>query len=148
MGKATNCVPLSRFLPRSSIVWNATCLLSVQMAHKSESLIDVVVKLGGLLQRPDLTDDERQRYFADFVKLTRKCLMASEFIEQQKLQVALDLVRPTPGYGVVAAFGLMGMVVLARRWRVLFPLYAFLWSQVAVYTGIFVLGRFRLVSAA
>ena len=60
------------------------------MAHKSESLIDVVVKLGGLLQRPDLTEDERQRYLNDFVKLTKKCLMASEFFEQQKLQAALD----------------------------------------------------------
>ena len=66
------------------------------MAHKSESLIDVVVKLGGLLQRPDLTDDERQRYLADFVKLTRKCLMASEFIEKQKSQVAVDLVSEVP----------------------------------------------------
>ncbi len=62
------------------------------MALKSESLIDVVVKLGGLLQRPDLTEDERQRYLTDFVKLTQKCLMASEFFEQQKLQAALDLV--------------------------------------------------------
>ncbi len=66
------------------------------MAHKSESLINVVVKLGGLLQRPDLTDDERQRYLADFVKLTKKCLMTSELIEQQKLQVALDLVSEVP----------------------------------------------------
>ena len=71
-------------------------LIECAMAHKSESLIDVVVKLGGLLQRPDLTDDERQRYFADFVKLTKKCLMASEFIEQQKLQAALDLVSEVP----------------------------------------------------
>ncbi len=70
-------------------------LIDCAMAHKSESLIDVVVKLGGLLQRPDLTDDERQRYLADFVKLTKKCLMASEFIEQQKLQVALDLISET-----------------------------------------------------
>ena len=77
---------------RSFIFWNATCLLSVQMAHKIESLFDVVVKLGGLLQRPDLTEDERQRYLTDFVKLTQKCLMASEFFEQQKLQAALDLV--------------------------------------------------------
>jgi hypothetical protein len=60
------------------------------MAHKSESLIDVVVKLGGLLQRPDLTEDERQRYLNDFVKLTKKCLMVSEFFEQRKLQAALD----------------------------------------------------------
>ncbi len=65
------------------------------MAHKSESLIDVVVKLGGLLQRPDLTEDERQRYLNDFVKLTKKCLKASEFFEQQKLQVALDLISET-----------------------------------------------------
>ena len=71
-------------------------LIDCAMAHKSESLIDVVVKLGGLLQRPDLTDDERQRYLADFVKLTKKCLMASEFIEQQKLQVALDLFSEVP----------------------------------------------------
>ncbi len=71
-------------------------LIECAMAHESESLIDVVVKLGGLLQRPDLTDDERQRYFADFVKLTKKCLMASEFIEQQKLQAALDLVSEVP----------------------------------------------------
>ena len=71
-------------------------LIECAMAHQSESLINVVVKLGGLLQRPDLTNDERQRYLADFVKLIRKCLMASEFIEQQRLQVALDLVREVP----------------------------------------------------
>ncbi len=71
-------------------------LIECAMAHKSESLIDVVVKLGGLLQRPDLTNDERQRYLADFVKLSKKCLMASDLFEQQKLQVALDLVSEVP----------------------------------------------------
>ena len=89
----SRALPASEWIfTRSSIFWNATCLLSVQMAHSIESLFDVVVKLGGLLQRPDLTEDERQRYLTDFVKLTQKCLMASELFEQQKLQAALDLV--------------------------------------------------------
>ena len=66
-------------------------LIECGMSLKSESLADVVVKLGGLLQRPDLTDAERERYLADLVKLTRKCLMASDHTEEERLQAALDL---------------------------------------------------------
>ena len=41
---------------------------------RTESLVDVVTRLGGLLKRPDLTDYERQRYETDLFKLTTKCL--------------------------------------------------------------------------
>ncbi len=66
------------------------------MAQKSESLIDVVLSLGYLLERPDLTDYERQRYQADFLQLTQKCLTASEFTDERELQVALNAVHRSP----------------------------------------------------
>ncbi len=59
------------------------------MSHKRKSLFNVVIRLGHLLERPDLTDYERQRYHSDFVKLTRKCLTASDFSNERELQIAL-----------------------------------------------------------
>lgn len=66
------------------------------MPQKSESLIDVVQRLGSLLERPDLTDYELQRYQADFLKLTQKCLTASEFTDERELRIALDVVHKSP----------------------------------------------------
>ncbi len=63
------------------------------MSNKRKSLIDVVIRLGCLLKRPDLTDYERQRYQVDFLKLTSKCLPASEFSNEQELQMALASVH-------------------------------------------------------
>ncbi len=66
------------------------------MAQKSDSLINVVLSLGYLLQRSDLTDYERQRYQADFLKLTQKCLTASGFTDERELQIALNGVHKSP----------------------------------------------------
>jgi hypothetical protein len=63
------------------------------MAQTSESLIDVVLRLGCLLERPDLTNYERQRYQADFLKLTQKCLTASD---GREWQIALNAVHRSP----------------------------------------------------
>ena len=66
------------------------------MSNKRKSLFDVVIRLGHLLERPDLTDYERQRYQADFLKLSRKCLTASDFSNERELQIALDSVHQAP----------------------------------------------------
>jgi len=63
---------------------------------RTESLVDVVTRLGGLLKRPDLTDYERQRYETDFLKLTTKCLTTSGFTREQDLQILLDIVHQPP----------------------------------------------------
>ena len=63
---------------------------------RTESLVDVVTRLGGLLKRPDLTDYERQRYETDFLKLTTKCLTTSGFTREQDLQILLDMVHQPP----------------------------------------------------
>ena len=63
------------------------------MSNKRKSLLDVVIRLGHLLERPDLTDYERQRYHSDFVKLTRQSLTASDFSNEQELQIALASVH-------------------------------------------------------
>jgi len=66
------------------------------MMLRTESLVDVVTRLGGLLKRPDLTDYERQRYETDLLKLTTKCLTTSGFTREQDLQILLDLVHRSP----------------------------------------------------
>ncbi len=63
------------------------------MSHKRKSLLDVVIRLGHLLERPDLTDYERQEYHSDFVYFTRKCMTASDFSNEQDLQIALASVN-------------------------------------------------------
>ena len=66
------------------------------MLLRTESLVDVVTRLGGLLKRPDLTAYERQRYETDLLKLTTKCLTTSGFTREQDLQILLDLVHRSP----------------------------------------------------
>ena len=66
------------------------------MMLRTESLVDVVTRLGGLLKRPDLTDYERQRYETDLLKLTTKCLTTSGFTREQDLQTLLDMVHRSP----------------------------------------------------
>ena len=66
------------------------------MLLRTESLVDVVTRLGGLLKRPDLTDYERQRYQTDLLKLTTKCLTASGFTREKDLQILLDMVYDSP----------------------------------------------------
>ena len=66
------------------------------MLLRTESLVDVVTRLGGLLKRPDLTDYERQRYQIDLLKLTTKCLTTSGFTREQDLQILLDMVHNSP----------------------------------------------------
>ena len=66
------------------------------MMLRTESLVDVVTRLGGLLKRPDLTDYERQRYETDLLKLTTKCLTTSGFTREQDLQILLDMVHRSP----------------------------------------------------
>jgi len=66
------------------------------MMLRTESLVDVVTRLGGLLKRPDLTDYERQRYETDLLKLTTKCLTTSGFTREQDLQILLDMVHQSP----------------------------------------------------
>ena len=63
------------------------------MMLRTESLVDVVTRLGGLLKRPDLTEYERQRYETDLLKLTTKCLTTSGFTREQDLQILLDMVH-------------------------------------------------------
>ena len=63
---------------------------------RTESLVDVVTRLGGLLKRPDLTDYERQRYETDLLKLTTKCLTTSGFTREQDLQILMDMVHKSP----------------------------------------------------
>ena len=66
------------------------------MMLRTESLVDVVTRLGGLLKRPDLTEYERQRYQTDLLKLTTKCLTTSGFTREQDLQILLDMVHKSP----------------------------------------------------
>jgi hypothetical protein len=66
------------------------------MLLRTESLVDVVTRLGGLLKRPDLTDYERQRYQTDLLKLTTKCLTTSGVTREQDLQILLDMVHNSP----------------------------------------------------
>ncbi len=66
------------------------------MLLRTESLVDVVARLGGLLKRPDLTDYERQRYKTDLLKLTAKYLTTSGFTREQDLQILLDMVHNSP----------------------------------------------------
>ncbi len=63
------------------------------MSNKRKSLVEVVIRLGHLLERPELTDYERQRYHSDFVYFTRNCLTASDFSNEQELQIALASVH-------------------------------------------------------
>ena len=70
------------------------------MMLRTESLVDVVTRLGGLLKRPDLTDYERQRYETDLLKLTTKCLTTSGFTREQDLQILLDMVHKSPKAGI------------------------------------------------
>ena len=63
---------------------------------RTESLVDVVTRLGGLLKRPDLTEYERQRYQTDLLKLTTKYLTTSGFTREQDLQILLDMVHKSP----------------------------------------------------
>ena len=60
------------------------------MSRNRNSLIEVVTRLGRLLERPDLTDYERQRYQDEFEKLSGKCLTASDFSNQRELQIGVD----------------------------------------------------------
>ncbi len=66
------------------------------MLLRTESLVDVVTRLGGLLKRPDLTDYERHRYETDLLKLTTKCLTTTGFARAQDLQILLDMVHKSP----------------------------------------------------
>ena len=66
------------------------------MMLRTESLVDVVTRLGGLLKRPDLTEYERQRYQTDLLKLTTKYLTTSGFTREQDLQILLDMVHKSP----------------------------------------------------
>ncbi len=66
------------------------------MSNKRNTLIDVVTRLCRLLERPDLTDYERQRYQDDFLKLSRKCLTASDFSNERELQIGLDSAHKAP----------------------------------------------------
>jgi hypothetical protein len=66
------------------------------MMLRTESLVDVVTRLGGLLKRRDLTDYERQRYETDLLKLTTKCLTMSGLTRGQDVQILLDMVHQSP----------------------------------------------------
>ncbi len=66
------------------------------MLLRTDSLVDVVTRLGGLLKRPDLTDYERQRYQTDLLKLTTRCLTTSGFTREQDLQILLEMVHNSP----------------------------------------------------
>ncbi len=55
-----------------------------------KSLLEAILRLGHLLERPDLTDYERKKYQDDILQLTSKCLPASEFSKEQELKIALD----------------------------------------------------------
>ncbi len=66
------------------------------MLPRTESLVDVVTRLDGLLKRPDLTDYERQRYQTDLLKLTTKCLTMSGLTREQDVQILLDMVHKSP----------------------------------------------------
>ena len=66
------------------------------MLLRTDSLVDVVTRLGGLLKRPDLTDYERHGYQTDLLKLTTKCLTISGFTREQDLQILLDMVHQSP----------------------------------------------------
>lgn len=55
---------------------------------------------------------------------------------------------PTPGFGVVAAFGVLGMLLALRSWRRALPLFLLFWTQALIFTLFFVLGRFRFPGTA
>ena len=55
-----------------------------------KSLLEAILRLGHLLERPDLTDHERQKCQAQFLELTGKFLTASDFSNEQELKIALD----------------------------------------------------------
>lgn len=52
---------------------------------ESKSLVGAAIRLGWLLQRPDLTEYEREKYNVDFIRLIRKCL------SDRRLPIGLDL---------------------------------------------------------
>ena len=66
------------------------------MSNKRNTLIDIVTRLCRLLERPALTDYERQRYQAEFLKISRKCLTASDFSNERELQIGLDSAHKAP----------------------------------------------------
>jgi len=58
-----------------------------------KSLLEAIIRLGHLLERPDLTDHERQKFQAQFLELTGKFLTASDSSNEQELKIALDSVH-------------------------------------------------------
>ncbi len=66
------------------------------MSRNRNSLIEVVTRLGHLLERSDLTNYERQRYKDEFQKLSRKCLTASDFSNERELQIVFDSAYKAP----------------------------------------------------
>ncbi len=48
-----------------------------------KALIDAIRKLGHLLERPDLTMDERHKYQAELLELTRKVRTASNLAKEE-----------------------------------------------------------------
>ena len=55
---------------------------------------------------------------------------------------------PLPGFGWIAPLGLVGFVLMLRRWRRYWPLHLLVLTQAASFTLFFMLGRYRLASVA
>lgn len=51
---------------------------------------------------------------------------------------------PWPGFSAILAFGLLGIVIVIRRWRELFPLYVYLGLYTIGTVAFYIIARFRI----
>lgn len=74
----------------------------------------------------------------------RELFIRDNFYFARRYSTLLSL--PLPGFGLVGALGLTGAILGWRRWRASLLVYAVLLAQLASYTLLFVLARYRLVA--
>jgi 4-amino-4-deoxy-L-arabinose transferase-like glycosyltransferase len=76
----------------------------------------------------------------------RELFIRDNFYFAKRYSSVLSL--PLPGFGLIGALGLAGALWGLRRWEATAQVYAMLLVQIASYTLVFVLARYRLVAVA
>ena len=76
----------------------------------------------------------------------RELFIRDNFYFAKRYSSVLDL--PLPGFALIGALGLAGALWGLRRWELTPHVYAMLLVQIASYTLVFVLARYRLVAVA
>jgi 4-amino-4-deoxy-L-arabinose transferase-like glycosyltransferase len=76
----------------------------------------------------------------------RELFIRDNFYFAKRYSSVLSL--PLPGFGLIGVLGLAGALWGLRRWESTAHVYAMLLVQIASYTLVFVLARYRLVAAA